>query len=374
MTVPRTSVDPESPARRLVVHVGPARSAQGGIAAVLNSYAAYEDGFARLGYRLKFVSTGGGATSGKLGKFFMGWFEFVRIVSTERVHVVHIHTSRKGSLLRKSVFACTCLFLRKPYVMHVHSGAFFEPGAALPSCLNWVARTVFMKADSVVCLSERAKSQALSSRWATPATCRLVYNGIADPLDDIAVIRASRRTDDILFLGKLVEAKGLRTLLQALSSLRDGATRFSLAVGGSGSSEQFFEWVDECGLREQVTFLGWVDGEAKHQLLVARGIFALPSRSEGFPVSIVEAMAFGMAIVSTRIPGVVDAIRDEQDGLLVSPDDVDGLRDALHRLLSDAGLCERLGVSARQRFLDSFTIEQTARALAAIYDGVGRRT
>lgn len=124
------------------------------------------------------------------------------------------------------------------------------------------------------------------------------------------------------------------------------------------------------GLGERVTCLGWVSGERKATLLSESTIFVLPSRSEGFPVALVEAMAFGVAVLSTRIPGVVDAVRDGTDGLLVEPDDPDALRRALMMLLRDTELRERLGASARQRFLDHFTILQISHRLAAIYDGV----
>jgi glycosyltransferase involved in cell wall biosynthesis len=140
-------------------------------------------------------------------------------------------------------------------------------------------------------------------------------------------------------------------------------------LGGGGDASVVSDYVSKYGLGNVVDFKGWVTGAAKDQLLADTEIFVLPSRSEGFPVAVVEAMAFGTAVVSTRIPGVVDAIRDEQDGLLVDPGDVNGLCNALLLLLNDAALRHHLGSSARQRFLDHFTIQHTARCIAAIYEG-----
>ncbi|MBB4511988.1 glycosyltransferase family 4 protein [Paraburkholderia fungorum] len=363
---------------RTVVQIGPDPYAQGGIAAVIGGYQAHRAGFEKLGYSMVFISSGAGADHGAILRFFAAWFRLIWLSICHNVHLVQIHTSVKGSLLRKSAFAATCLALRRPYVMHVHSGAFIPYYQALPRALRVLVRWIFSRAACVICLSEHVRQQFGLTGLVAAEKCRLIYNGIEDPLanrDEVPLTPQKKACSSsgkltITFLGKLIEAKGLPTLLEALAGLPASAFEYTLLVGGNGDIAAFSEQVKGYGLGERVTCLGWVSGERKATLLSESTIFVLPSRSEGFPVALVEAMAFGVAVLSTRIPGVVDAVRDGTDGLLVEPDDPDALRRALMMLLRDTELRERLGASARQRFLDHFTILQISHRLAAIYDGV----
>ena len=355
---------------RLIIQIGPDSAAQGGIAAVLGGYASYRMGFEELGYRHVFISSCGVAGGGRVGRFIAAWYRFVLLTLFNDVYLVHIHSSIKGSLLRKSVFALTCQILRMKYVIHVHSGNFLNYYASLLQPIQAIVRLIMGGAICVICLSENARQQFISSKLTTAEKCRIVYNGIIDPLGEYPEQRPQSLQLVITFLGKLSESKGLLTLLQALAALPPSDMRYTLCVGGAGDVSAFDGWVEGHGLTDRVVFKGWVAGEIKARLLADTHIFVLPSRSEGFPVAVVEAMAFGAAIVSTQIPGVIDAIRTGQDGLLVCPGDTDGLRDALWQLLNDSALRERLGASARQRFLDLFTMQQTALHLASVYDSV----
>jgi glycosyltransferase involved in cell wall biosynthesis len=355
---------------RLIIQIGPELAAQGGIAAVLNSYASYHAGFERLGYRHLFISSAGGAGIGRILKFFVAWFHLAGVCLFCRVHLVHIHSSIKGSLLRKLIFAMTCRILRKRHIIHIHSGAFVDYYNALPKLFRLIVRSIFSGAACIICLSADVRNRLISSRLVTIKKCKLVYNGIVDPLTEFSRQRHESTHVAITFLGKLSESKGLLTLLQAVATLPNSDRRYTLFVGGAGDLSTFEEWVRGHGISDRVVFKGWVTGESKVRLLTDTHIFVLPSRSEGFPVAIVEAMAFGAAIVSTLIPGVVDAIRQGRDGLLINPDDRDSLRDALWQLMNDGALRERLGASARQRFLDQFTMHATADRLVSIYNSV----
>lgn len=362
---------------RMVVQVGPDLSAQGGISAVIGGYYVYRSEFERLGYSMFFVSSGGGNRCA-IGKFFFGWLRLIWLSLCYHVDLVQIHTSIKGSLVRKSMFAVTCMVLRKPYLMHVHSGAFVHHYQAFPRVVRIFFKWVFNRASYVICLSEHARQQFILANLSTAAKCRVVCNGIEDPLPAETKVSLSTLRENcvssnpitISFLGKLSEAKGLGTLLKMLSELPSATREYMLLVGGHGDVPAFFELVKKYRLSNRVTYLGWISGEHKVKFLMNSAIFVLPSRSEGFPVALVEAMAFGIAVLSTRIPGVVDAVRDGVDGLLVEPNDAVSLRAALIRLLDDADLRERLGESARQRFLDHFTIQHIGHSLVSIYDSV----
>ncbi|NCC37064.1 MAG: glycosyltransferase, partial [Chloroflexia bacterium] len=95
-------------------------------------------------------------------------------------------------------------------------------------------------------------------------------------------------------------------------------------------------------------------------------IFVLPSRDEVLPVSILEAMACGKAMVVTDVGGVTEAVRHEQEGLVVPPDDPDQLAESLARLISAPELRQRLGRAARVRYEERFTAATFAQAMEAL--------
>jgi glycosyltransferase involved in cell wall biosynthesis len=298
---------------RTIIQIGPSPSAQGGIASVLAGYKSYQAGFERLGYRMIFIASCADAGRGWILTFLVAWCRLIWLSLFGDVYLVHIHSSIKGSLLRKSIFAVTCVVLRRSYVMHVHSGAFIPYYQALSRTLRILVEWVFSKASYVICLSEHARQQFGLTNLAASEKCLLVYNGVEDPLRNgieapltlPKTKRTASRKLTISFLGKLAESKGLITLLEALAGLPCSACEYTLLVGGNGDVSAFSKQVKGYGLSDRVTYLGWVSGEFKATLLTESAIFVLPSRSEGFPVALIEAMAFGVAVLSTRIPGVV---------------------------------------------------------------------
>lgn len=354
--------------QRSIIQLGPSMSAQGGIASVIASYASYQRGFEQLGYRLIFIASCADAGRSGILTFIAAWCRLILLSLRGRVNLVHIHSATRGSLLRKAIFALTCIVLRKKYVMHIHNGAFAAYYKGLPWPARVIVRLVLRDATSVICLSTHAREQFIAMKLAMADKCQLVYNGIDDPLVESSNLPASSPAITITFLGKLCEAKGIFTLLEALALLPPTTPAYKLVVGGSGDEGVFRDWVGRSGLNERVTYLGWVDGDEKSRLLRNTDIFVLPSRSEGFSVAILEAMAFGIAVVSCRIPGVIDAVRQGQEGLLVEPGEVECLRDAISYLLSDGAIRQRLGASARRRFLGQFTIQRMASRLDSVYE------
>jgi glycosyltransferase involved in cell wall biosynthesis len=122
---------------------------------------------------------------------------------------------------------------------------------------------------------------------------------------------------------------------------------------------------DELGVADRVDLPGWADAPAA--ALATFDVFCLPSRSEGFPLSIVEAMLAELPVVATRVGSVAELVVDGRTGLLVERDDVDGLTAALSRLRDDAGLRSRFGAAGRERALASYTVEHMARAYERLW-------
>jgi glycosyltransferase involved in cell wall biosynthesis len=165
----------------------------------------------------------------------------------------------------------------------------------------------------------------------------------------------------ILAVGRLVEKKGHETLLLAAALLRDRGLAFSLRLAGEGPEwSRLQRLVHELRLADRVAFLGPLsEGEVRAEYEQA-DIFALPCRKlangdqDGLPNVILEAMAHGLPVVSTRLDGIVEAVVDGDSGLLADQDDPAAFAVHLGGLIEDAELRERVGEAGRSRVAACF--------------------
>ncbi len=202
---------------------------------------------------------------------------------------------------------------------------------------------------------------------------RVVHNGIADAPAPSAAGAAIRREVGaregeslIWFVGNLLPHKGLRELVEALSIC--GRRDWRLAVLGAGPERDGAEHLAAAaGISDRVVFLGRRPPEAVRAALPAGDLLALPSRMEGLPYTILEAMAAGLPVVSCAVFGIPEAVCDGETGLLTPPGDVAALARSLATLLGDGALRRRMGESARARYQEMFTLERQVNDTSAIY-------
>jgi glycosyltransferase involved in cell wall biosynthesis len=168
----------------------------------------------------------------------------------------------------------------------------------------------------------------------------------------------------VLCLGRLVERKGQAFLIAALE--RPGTTSLELTLAGDGPERRHLEALAERLQPDQrVTFTGVVGQDEALELYRDADLFCLPSLSEGMPAVLIEAMACGLPVVTTRIDAIPELVSDGANGLLVEPGNADALAAALTRLAGDPGLRARLGAAARETVGEHYEIKaQTARLLA----------
>lgn len=181
------------------------------------------------------------------------------------------------------------------------------------------------------------------------------------------------REDDpyILCVGRLDDPrKNVGLLLDAYASLSSALkARVRLVLAGSaGPGQAFWTRVEQLGLGSRVTFVRLPDAEALVRLYQAATVFALPSDEEGLGVVILEAMACGIPVVSTRSGGPDGIISDGHDGYLVGLDDAGAMADRLTRLLADTSLNERMGTAARETIMRKYEAGVAGKAFLDIYD------
>jgi glycosyltransferase involved in cell wall biosynthesis len=178
-------------------------------------------------------------------------------------------------------------------------------------------------------------------------------------------------------VSRLAPNKGVDVLLRAWRLVEDRHGDVRLLIGGTGRSEgELKALARDLGLR-RVEFLGFVSEDRKWELLGRCAVYPFPTHIEGLPIGILEAMALGAPVVSTRVPGVVDVIDDRSTGLLVEPGDPASLAEGIHELFSDPELGAQLAKNARAaleaRDLDRVTAEEAEYLEGHVLRQEGRR-
>ena len=226
------------------------------------------------------------------------------------------------------------------------------------------------RARGVVCISDFARSQLMA--LCDPVTwdrLHVVHCGI--PIEQFTdSTDADRRHAEptILCIGRLVPEKGEAILLQAVSLLARRGYEVNVIIAGEGPSRPALERIaEELGISSCVSFPGAVGQEEIHDLYAGAWIFCLPSFAEGIPVTLMEAMAMELPVVSTRIAGIPELVDHGRSGLLVAPGRSEELVDALQRLLTDPSLCSKIGSRARETVIHEFNTDTSAEQLYALF-------
>ena len=192
-------------------------------------------------------------------------------------------------------------------------------------------------------------------------------------------IRLVTRSDDgyvrdgyvVLAIGRLSPEKGFDVLIRSVDLLVEAGTDVRLLIAGEGSERANLErLIEENGRGERIKLLGHVADP--RSLFAAADAFVLSSRSEGLPNVLLESLACGVPVIATAVGGVPRVIADEVNGLLVRPDDADGLSVALSRLLHNDALKSSLSVAGRRTVEERYGFDARMRKVVAVYDGACR--
>jgi glycosyltransferase involved in cell wall biosynthesis len=170
----------------------------------------------------------------------------------------------------------------------------------------------------------------------------------------------------ILFAGWIDEAKGIFDLIEAVAGSPVLRQQNVWICGGGQDSDRAREKLEAAG-EHGMKLMGWVDDVHLRDLMSRCRIFVLPSYSEGFPVSIVEAMAAGAAVVATAVGVIADFLADGQNAMLVCPGDVAGLTLALERVTTEEKLRSQITTQARQLVATTFDMRRASGPLGAVF-------
>jgi glycosyltransferase involved in cell wall biosynthesis len=200
-------------------------------------------------------------------------------------------------------------------------------------------------------------------------TCRYVAIGAGERHAARARLNADANAFIFLFVGRLVERKGVDVLLRAWPQLQ--AAQTLLWIVGSGAEEARLKQLCEELSLSGVVFHGSQDDPlAFYQ---AADAFVFPSRLEGSPGVLLEAMSTGLPCIASRIGGITDVITHEQDGLLVAPDSIDELTHAMRSVMQNREMASAMGRKAAERPRKDFALDAVAQKYLNLYQQLSKR-
>ncbi|MCL2051100.1 MAG: glycosyltransferase family 4 protein [Lachnospiraceae bacterium] len=341
-----------------VTMIGVIRSFKGGPSAMVGRL--YEGGLAEK-VNLTYIGTAlDGSKLRKLIRAICAYLHFLLILP--RMDILHANTSSDASFWRKRIFLETAAFFKKKVIISMRCGRFqmfyqdsnLKTQAKIKATLN--------KADAFI---------VVAKPWVDFFATLLPLNKIVILRNAIALPPEGKQdfaNQNILVLSRLNEDKGIGELLGIMPRIFEKFPLARLFLGGNWASKELEEKAKELGGR--VKFLGWLDEAGKEKYRAMCSLFVLPTHFDGQPNAVLEAMAAGMAIVTTNVGGLPEVITDGINGSMIAPKNEEALFHALSSLLENEALRKSYGKAARKQAESRYKLADNIEALYKIYEGV----
>lgn len=349
-----------SPASKTVLMCGSSLDYQGGMTTVVKNYLSWSD-WGEFG--IDFVPTHVSGGKIKVAMHFALTLPKIeaRLHSGE-VDLVHLHTAERGSFWRKALIAERAQKHGIPVVLHHHAAEFEQFYASLDQKGKDRARRVVESADLNIALSESVK-QTLLGHF-PGARFEVLYNAVPSYADNAY----DPFNKNVVFMGRIGQRKGAYDLIQAFASIVDAIdSEVRLVLCGDGEVEKARNLIAELGLMDRAECRGWVGADERASVLRSAMVNVLPSYNEGLPMSILEAMSFGVPTISTAIASIPEVITEGETGALVQPGDVAALAAKLRSLLADASLRSRISANSFALVDERFSLGPHIERLKEMY-------
>lgn len=346
-----------------VLMVGPSPESKGGMATVEKNML---EAAHRRGEDVIFIPTTlEGSRARKLSTAATAYAKYLSRL--RKCELVHVHMASRGSYRRKKTFIAAAVSHEKPVLLHLHGSEFAiwydEECTEKQRCD--ISHT-FRLCSRVVVLSEEWRDFLLARRICNPEQVEILHNAVDIPGDN----STDYTSNTVLFMGRLDERKSPDVLLHAAARTLSAHPDARFIFGGDGDVPAYERLARELGICDRCSFIGWVAGEEKSEAFRNSSIFCLPSKNEGMPMSVLEAMSYGLATLATPVGGVPQVISDGVDGFLFPIGDVAALTERLDLLMSDMALKERVGKCGRDRVEESFSLDAFMDRIDAIYEAI----
>ncbi len=290
---------------------------------------------------------------------------FVRLLKDRKVEIVHVLSSSKGSFYRKAIITVVSKFFRKSVIFHIHGSRFDVFYNTSHPLRRFCIKRILGLSDSIIVLSKMWHS--VVTKITNNTNIKIIPNLV--DVEDFRLIRTRRSFSglNVFTAGRLERRKGSYDILDIVPIVLKEMPGVKFYLAGDGDVEKIRELCKKRGIEKNVMLLGWINKDRLLAELKNASIFLLPSYNEGLPVAILEAMALGLPVISTRVGGIPELVEEGRNGFLVNPGQKQELAARIVGLLRNRELRREMSENNIKKIDSMFSLERVADRFFAEY-------
>lgn len=293
-------------------------------------------------------------------------FSFIRFYFTKRNYdIYHIHAASYGSTFRKGLYVKTAKRWGKKVILHIHGAEYLKFFEGLSDRKKQKLIDILKACDMIIALSQDWKKKFDSTFGLS--NCVVLENGIDVERLKPAVSDPSNHPHSFVMLGRLGERKGTYDLFDAIEKVSKKIPDITCYLAGDGDIDKCKSIIKEKHLENNISIEGWANFDKKLKLLKKSAVLVLPSYNEGLPMSILEGMACGKAIISSRVGAIPEVVKPE-NGILIEAGDIEALADALVKCSTNLEMVTLMGKANMKKINSEFSMTVMHDKLRIYYE------
>jgi glycosyltransferase involved in cell wall biosynthesis len=294
-------------------------------------------------------------------------FKWMFTVASKNIKLVHFNFAlSKPSIIRDAPLVLFAKLISKKIVIHLHGGDYLTK-EVIPGWMKFTLKRVFSGNTPVIVLSP-VEQEIIARRYHTKNI--QVLPNCVDVKDAKAFVRNYDAEAELrlLFIGRISTSKGIAFIYDALVMLKNKSVPFKFAMAGAGPDEK--EYVEKFSalLGNDFEFKGVVSGQAKTDLYKSSAVFLLPSLFEGLPMSLLEAMSFGLVPVVTGVGSMKYVVTTGENGCIVDKEPAAETAAVIEQLSADKNILQKMSTNAAAYIFKNFSPEDYIARLNKIYE------
>lgn len=305
-----------------------------------------------------------------LRRFLLDYYGFFKTLRRDKFDIVHLNPSLGSkALVRDGLFLLIAKWLRKKIIVFNH-GWDLDYERILRRRWLWLYRRVFFRADSFIVLADEFREKLIEMGCRKPIYLETttIDDAIFQALPLITAVRKKVADPfNILFLTRIERYKGIYEGLAAYQRLKERFPQVRLIVAGKGSElKGARNYVAEHDVKD-VEFTGYLLGSAKQEVFLRSNCYLFPSYGEGMPTSVLEAMAYGLPVITRPVGGLKDFFEDRKMGFITVSLEPEVFAGAIEKMVKEPELCAKMGSYNREFSRERFAASRVAKRIQQIY-------
>ncbi len=272
----------------------------------------------------------------KLLFFLCNCIQIVFIAIKRKPTIAHFHVSYRNGFWRSSIFSKITKLFKIKNIFHAHGSQFKLFYSESSDTSKIKIKKTLSDLDYLIVLSESWK---IYYSEITRTKIFILKNAV-ERINHAKYCRTHTKRFNVLFLGSICSRKGVYDLIESISKITKENIDFTF-VGPFENKAQFIKEILRLGIENKCNIIGEVLGEKRFKFFASANCFILPSYNEGLPIALLEAMSFGLPIISTKVGAIPEVIKKE-NGILFDAGDIDAMTKAIVKIASDKDLARKM--------------------------------